>query len=216
MARRRRPPRAGALTELPPLKIISQMAILQVSYYAAALVLMVFTALVYGKKFSMEWLFGWEPVRGDTTMGWLMAFTWLVDGALVVSLGLTLIVARSKLVPDFAISLHAIHLIVTTFYTGRVPRSPFWWLTMAASSAAAVGLGMWGCQYRELRPMFFGGGRSSANASGGGNGEGSSTAGGGTDGPEDEEHGFSRGRGRGRGRDSRGEYEMMKMNGNTD
>lgn len=226
MVRRRRPPRAGALTELAPLKIISQMAILQVAYYAAALVLLVFTALVYGNSFSMEWLFGWEPVRGDTTQGWLMAFAWLIDGTLIVSLGLVFVVARSKLVPDFAISLHVVHLLVTTFYTGHVPRSPFWWLTMAASCAAAVGLGMWGCQYRELRPMFFGGGgkggggpASSANTSGGGNGEGSSgAAGAGHDdrGLEDEEQGFSRGRGRGRGRDSRGEYEMMKLNGNAD
>lgn len=84
MARRRRPPRAGALTELPPLKILSQMAILQAVYYAAALVLMLFTALVYGRAFSLDLLFGWQSVRGDTTQGWLTAFVWLLDGGLVV------------------------------------------------------------------------------------------------------------------------------------
>lgn len=30
---------------------------------------------------------------------------------------------------------------------------------MLASSATAVGLGMWGCRYRELQPVFFLGGR---------------------------------------------------------
>lgn len=34
-----------------------------------------------------------------------------------------------------------------------------WWLTTAASSAVCVALGMWGCQWRELQPVFFGGGR---------------------------------------------------------
>ncbi|KAL8404420.1 hypothetical protein RB594_009317 [Gaeumannomyces avenae] len=214
MARRRRPPRAGALTELPPLRILSQMAILQAVYYVAALVLMLFTALVYGRAFSLDLLFGWESVRGDTTQGWLTAFVWMLDGGLVVSLVLVLVVVRSKLVPDFAISLHVVHLMVTWLYTGRMPRHLFWWLTMAASSACAVGLGIWGCRYRELMPISFGGiggGASSSSAGAGRSGGGQGGGGGGDAG--DEEQGFSRGRGRGRGRDGGGEYEMMNMNG---
>lgn len=82
MARRRRPPRAGALTELPPLKIASQIATLQLLYYAVALILMLFTALVSGLGFSLGLVFGWESVRGDTTRGWLMAFVWVLDGGL--------------------------------------------------------------------------------------------------------------------------------------
>ena len=80
MARRRRPPRAGALTELPPLKIASQIAILQALYYFAALVLMLFTTLVAGIPFSFDLVLSWDRVRGDTTQGWLMAFVWLLDG----------------------------------------------------------------------------------------------------------------------------------------
>ena len=30
---------------------------------------------------------------------------------------------------------------------------------MLASAGISVGLGIWGCQYRELQPVFFGGGR---------------------------------------------------------
>lgn len=80
MARRRRPPRAGALTELPPLKIAAQIATLQVLYYVAALVLMLFTALVAGMSFSLDLILGWDRVRGDTTQGWLIAFVWLLNG----------------------------------------------------------------------------------------------------------------------------------------
>lgn len=149
---------------------------------------------------------------------------------------MVMIVIRSKLVLDFALTTHFIHLVVASLYTGQVPRHVFWWLTMVMSSAVGVGLGIWGCQYRELRPVFFGGGGGGssaqknnnssgnnnnngdqhANGSAGGNGEGSS-GGGAADGipPGDEEQGFSRGRGRGRGRDGAGEYEMVKMNGNA-
>lgn len=82
MPRRRRPPRSGALTELPPLRILRQIAALQALYYAAALVLMLFTALVSGRGFKPELVLGWEAVRGDTTQGWLNGFMWVLDGGL--------------------------------------------------------------------------------------------------------------------------------------
>lgn len=135
------------------------------------------------------------------------------------AVAMVMIVIRSKLVLDFGLTTHFIHLVVVSLYTGQMPRNVFWWVAMAASSAVGVSLGVWGCQYRELRPVFFGGGGGSSGASNnnnntaagsaaGGAGEGSSQA---ADG--DEEQGFSRGRGRGRGRDGAGEYEMVKMNG---
>ena len=80
MARRRRPPRAGALTELQPLKIAAQIGILQALYYLAALVLMLFTALVAGISFNFNLIRGWDRVRGDTTQGWLLAFVWILNG----------------------------------------------------------------------------------------------------------------------------------------
>ncbi|KUI61836.1 Protein SYS1 [Cytospora mali] len=226
MPRRRRPPRSGALTELPPLKILSQIAALQVLFYFAALVLMLFSSLVSGRGFTMDLVLGWAAVRGDTTQGWLNGFMWMLDGGFFMAVGMVLIVIRSKLVLDFGLTTHFIHLVVVSLYTGQVPRNMFWWFTMAVSSAMGVALGVWGCQYRELRPVFFGGGgiggghnnnHNNANGSAGGlggNGEGSNSAGDGFA-TGDEEQGFSRGRGRGRGRDGPGEYEMVKMNGDA-
>jgi hypothetical protein len=72
------------LAELPPLKILSQIAALQGLYYAGALVLMLFTALVAGTKFGLNLVFGWDAVRGDTTQGWLMGFIWVLDGGLLM------------------------------------------------------------------------------------------------------------------------------------
>ncbi|KAK3689640.1 integral membrane protein S linking to the trans Golgi network-domain-containing protein [Podospora appendiculata] len=219
MPRRRRPPRSGALTELPPLKILSQIAALQGLYYLAALVLMSFTVLVTGTHFSADLVFGWAAVRGDTTEGWLMGFVWVLNGGLLMALAIIFLIGRSKLVLDFALSLHGIHLLVVTFYTGQLPLNTAWWLTMAAASAVSVMLATWGCRYRELRPISFGGnggGAAAAAASGGNAGEsgGGDLGAPGLDG--DEEEGFTRGRGRGRGRDGAGEYEMVKMNSATD
>ncbi|KAJ3479445.1 hypothetical protein NLG97_g8320 [Lecanicillium saksenae] len=222
MARRRRPPRAGALHELQPLRTAAQIAVLQLLFYAVALVLIVFTSLVAGQPFGVDLLLGWESVRGDNTQGWLMAFVWVFDGAFCMSVAIVILIARSKLVPDFALTIHFLHLVVVTLYTRSLPRHSMWWLTMAGSSAAAVGLATWGCRYRELQPVFFGG-----RILGAGDGGASSAArassppvGSGRDadleaghGPGgDDETGFTHGgRGKGRGKDGQGEYEMVQM-----
>ncbi|KOS18225.1 Protein SYS1 [Escovopsis weberi] len=166
MPRRRRPPRAGALTELPPLKIATQILALQALYYVAAFVLMLFTSLVAGMPFSLDLVLGWDLVRGDTTQGWLIAFVWLLDGGLCMSVAIVALVARSKLVPDFALTIHALHLLLTSLYARSLPHNSMWWLTMLASAALAAGLGIWGCRYRELQPVFFFGGRILGSGSG--------------------------------------------------
>ena len=58
---------------------------------------------------------------------------------------------------DFALTIHIIHLLVTSLYTHAVPTSVYWWLVQASSAALMVSLGIWACQWRELKPMAFGG-----------------------------------------------------------
>jgi hypothetical protein len=117
------------------------------------------------------------------------------------------LVGRSKLVLDFALTLHFIHLVVVTLYSGQFPRNTAWWLSMGIASAVSVSLATWGCRYRQLQPISFGGGGASSTS------RGHNTSGGGGGGVAgDEEQGFSRGRGRGRGRDGAGEYEMVPVN----
>ncbi|KAI1868054.1 uncharacterized protein JN550_006542 [Neoarthrinium moseri] len=196
MPRRRKPPRSGAIAELPPLRIAGQIAALQGIYYATALVLMLFMSLVAGTGFNLDLVFGWGALRGDTTMGWLVGVVALVA-----------LIARSKLIPDFALTLHFVHLVVVYFYTGLLPRYGMWWMTMLVSCAGTVALGIWGCRWRELQPIMFGGAGRSTNEQGAA--ENGHAAGGEVTG--DEEMGFSRGRGRGRGRDGAGEYEMVGL-----
>lgn len=83
-----------------------------------------------------------------------------VDLGLLLTLGrvipILLLVARSKLVPDFALTIHFIHLLITSFYTRSLPTNLLWWGLEAASAALTISLGVWACRYRELQPISFG------------------------------------------------------------
>ncbi len=76
--RRRKPPRAGALADLPPLKIIRSIVLLQLAYYVIATILILFTTLVAGQKFNLALVLDWRSVRGDNTVGWMLGVVWLL------------------------------------------------------------------------------------------------------------------------------------------
>ncbi|KAL6236861.1 hypothetical protein BDW75DRAFT_205506 [Aspergillus navahoensis] len=198
MPPRRRPPPAGARTDLPPLKIIRKIILLQAAFYVTATALILFTTLVYGTAFSLDLVFSWNALRGDTTLGWMLGLVWMLNSFLCV-IFLLLLVSRSKLIPDFALTIHFIHLITTTFYTHSLPSNLLWWALQCASAAFMVSLGMWACRWRELQPISFG--DIGTGTSRQGSGESLQVG--------ESSNGFLSGRGRRGG----GEYEMMNMKG---
>ncbi|OAL46056.1 hypothetical protein IQ07DRAFT_590829 [Pyrenochaeta sp. DS3sAY3a] len=196
MPRRRRPPRPGALADLSPSRLLGQIILLQLAYYGCAAILIIFTALVAGKEISTDLLFSWRSLRGDTTVGWTLGLVWVLN-SLTCVIFILLLIARSKLVLDFALTVHFIHLIVTSFYSHAIPANLFWWALQICTASIMTSLGVWACQWRELRPINFGGKANSRQQ----------------EAPIDDGVGESRGRGRGRGRDGAGEYEMVSMGG---
>ncbi|EED23940.1 conserved hypothetical protein [Talaromyces stipitatus ATCC 10500] len=218
MPARRRPPRPGALTELPPLKIVRKILLLQALYYVCITALVIFTTLVAGTVFSLDLIFGWDSLRGDTTVGWMLSLVWILNSFICV-IFLLIFVSRSKLIPDFALTIHFIHLLIVFFYTHSVPRNLLWWSLQLASAALMTFVGIWACQRRELAPITFGLGLGlgGPDQSGSGSGDGGAAAqsneiGGSSQQPnspdlENGMPGFSRGR-RGRNRE---EYEMVPM-----
>ncbi|KAI9816615.1 MAG: hypothetical protein M1827_001748 [Pycnora praestabilis] len=223
MPRPRRPPRPGALSELPPLKILTQILILQLLYYTCATVLILFTVLVAGQeKFSADLVLGWRGVRADTTVGWTLGLDWLLV-AVMLTIPLTLLLHRSRLVPDFALTLHFLHLVITSLYTRSLPSNWLWWALQVVSAGVMTALGLWLARWRELKPISFGGGGGgggggtttpgqASNSNNAGFGEGNTELGGEGD---LEDQGESRGRGRGRGRDGAGVYEMLGLSKNS-
>ena len=137
-------------------------------------------------------------------LGWLI----LEDSDSVVFI--LLLVSRSKLVPDFALTIHFLHLIASSLYTHAIPTNLLWWGLQSASSALMTFLGMWACQWRELRPISFGGHRPDEPV------VGSSAQS--PQGIEEQQlEGFSRGRGRARNlSEVSEEYEMVRMKKSDD
>jgi hypothetical protein len=115
---------------------------------------------------------------------------------------LLLFVSRSKLVPDFALTIHFLHLVATTFYSHSLPTNLLWWGLQFASAAMMTFLGMWACQRRELEPISFGG------LGGGGSSSQAGSSSRPSAGDDQQEASFGRGRGRER---SLQEYELDDM-----
>jgi protein SYS1 len=79
MPRRRRPPRAGALADASPLRILSQIIILQIAYYICAAVLIVFATVVAGKEVNLDLVLSWRSLRSDITVGWMLGLLWMLN-----------------------------------------------------------------------------------------------------------------------------------------
>ncbi|KAK0516958.1 hypothetical protein JMJ35_000113 [Cladonia borealis] len=138
-----------------PLHILTQILTLQLLYYLLTTSLLLFTALLGGRPFTANLVLDWRSVRGDTVTGWTLGGCWVGGGFLGIIL-LLLLIARSKLVPDFALTLHFIHLIIVSIYSRGVPRNALWWGLNALSAVVMTVGGVWSCRWRELRPISFG------------------------------------------------------------
>src|ERR1700753_3816918 len=97
MPRKHRLRRPGALADLQPLRIFTQIVILQVAYYVCAAVLIVFTALVAGEGVGLDLLLSWRTIRGDTTVGWMLGLVWMLNSLFWYAEKLTVIISLHKL-----------------------------------------------------------------------------------------------------------------------
>ncbi|CAF9906825.1 hypothetical protein IMSHALPRED_005365 [Imshaugia aleurites] len=149
-------PRPRPPPTLSPLRLLTQIITLQLLYYLCVTTLLLFTSLTAGKPFTPDLVLSWRSLRGDTAAGWTLGVCWL-GGSFCGIILLLLLIARSKLVPDFALTLHALHLLATSLYSRALPAHALWWALQAASAALMVAGGVWTCRWRELRPIAFGG-----------------------------------------------------------
>ncbi|ODV63284.1 Sys1p ASCRUDRAFT_17799, partial [Ascoidea rubescens DSM 1968] len=139
-----------------PQKLFFQIVLLQSLYYIIATVLFFFTASVSGYEFSFSWVFSWEIISFVNTLGLTLSCLWLLDTLLCV-LMITLIVGRSKLAWDFALTLHLINLIVVWLYSSSFPNTFSWWFLQFVNCLILVFLGTMTSRWRELKDSFFDG-----------------------------------------------------------
>ncbi|CUM55150.1 unnamed protein product [Debaryomyces fabryi] len=137
-----------------PSKLLFQIVILQSFYYITALVIFYLISSLNGYDFKIDWIFLWELISLDNAMGLILFALWLFDSLLCV-LFVTIVVGRSKLAWDFAITIHIINLIVVWLYTGKFPTSTLWWCLQVLSAVLLVTLSTYLTRWKELRTTFF-------------------------------------------------------------
>lgn len=138
-----------------PSRLLFQIILLQCFYYLTALVIFYLVSSLNGYDFQVEWIFLWELITLDNAMGLTLFMLWLVDSLLCV-LFVTIIVGRSKLAWDFAITIHIINLIVVWVFTKKFPTSILWWCLQVLSGLILLTLSTYLTRWKELRTTFFG------------------------------------------------------------
>ena len=137
-----------------PSKLLVQIILLQCFYYLSALVIFYLVASLNGYDFKIDWVFSWELVSSENALGLILFVLWLFDSLLCV-LFVTVIVGRSKLAWDFAVTVHIINLIVVWLYTEKFPMSILWWCLQILSGVLLVTLSTYSTRWKELRTTFF-------------------------------------------------------------
>ncbi len=145
---------SSTLDYLSPSRLFFQIALLQTVYYVVAAIVCFISASVSGMNYSLDWVFSWVLVEPSTTIGWTLTVIWLFD-SLVCVFFMMIVVGRSKLAWDFALTLQGINLIVVWVYSGQFPTSALWWVLQGISALILVSLGTWSSQWKELRETFF-------------------------------------------------------------
>lgn len=137
-----------------PSKLFFQIIILQCFYYLTALIIFYLVASLNGYDFKVDWIFLWELITLNNAMGLMLFALWLFDALLCV-LFVTIVVGRSKMVWDFALTIHIINLIVVWVYSGKFPTSVLWWCLQILSSIILLSLSTYLTRWKELRTTFF-------------------------------------------------------------
>lgn len=140
--------------QLSPSTLTKQILLLQSFYYVTAVIACYAVSVLQGLEFSWDWIFHWQNVTLDNSLGVYLIVMWLFDSFMCV-LFMTFIVGRSKLAWDFALTVHLIDLAMVSFYSHGIPLSFIWWCVQVSSGLILVSLGTWTSRWRELRDTFF-------------------------------------------------------------
>lgn len=134
-------------------KLTGQIILLQILYYLTAIISFYITAILLGWKFELNWIFSWSIITIENSVGLTLMFLWLLNVLFSVIL-ITFIIGRSKLVWDFALTIHFINFIIILFVSG-FPKNIYWWLLQIISVILMMILGTYTTRWAELRDTFF-------------------------------------------------------------
>ncbi|KAG0674845.1 hypothetical protein C6P40_002008 [Pichia californica] len=134
-------------------KLTGQIILLQIFYYFTAIVSFYITSMLLGWNFELSWIWSWRIITLENSLGLTLMFLWLLNALFSVIL-ITFIIGRSKLVWDFALTIHFINLVIVWFTSG-FPKNIYWWLLQCVSLILMMILGIYTTRWIELRDTFF-------------------------------------------------------------
>ncbi|OAD70628.1 hypothetical protein PHYBLDRAFT_94293, partial [Phycomyces blakesleeanus NRRL 1555(-)] len=141
-------------TTWDPLLIIAQIISLQsLSYLLVSLALIIALALT-GSEITLDAILSDQEIRMDAVSGWTLALVWFLHAFLAIPL-LVLIVQRAKLILDFVLTMHGIHLVAVWIYRKQLPTGGVWWLLQLVHALIMTLGGEWACMRREMEPIMM-------------------------------------------------------------
>ncbi|KAH8551828.1 integral membrane protein S linking to the trans Golgi network-domain-containing protein [Umbelopsis sp. PMI_123] len=146
-------PASFRITTWDPILIVAQIISLQALYYVSISVVILLALAITGTELSLDYILSYTEIRADTVMGWTITMCWVINTIVGVGL-MVLIVQRAKLILDFAVTLHAFHLIITSYYSRSIPSTFLWWLLNIFSCAVMTLMAEWTCMQREMEPIM--------------------------------------------------------------
>lgn len=106
-----------------------------------------------GDELSLDAILNDKEIRTDTVFGWTLALVWLVNAAISIPV-LVFLIQRAKLVLDFVVTLHGIHMVLIWSHTGHFPTCGAWWVLQIVSIIGMTLGGEWACMQREMEPIL--------------------------------------------------------------
>lgn len=135
-------------------KLSFQILILQILYYFTAFIIFFITSILLGwNESTLKLIFSWEEISLENSFGLTLILLWLIN-SLISVLIITLIISRSKLVWDFALTIHLLNLIIISLING-FPWNFYWWILELITVVLVIILGTYTTRWIELRDTFF-------------------------------------------------------------
>lgn len=139
--------------EQTSLKILTQIILVQFAFYFNFLILWKSVSFLLGFS-PYDSIFDYTNFTFSDLKGLTNIFCWLINSVLT-SFIISVIVGRSKLAWDFALTVHIINIVLSVIYNKSFPTHILWWLIQFISSLLIIFLGTYMSRFRELRDTFF-------------------------------------------------------------
>ncbi|KAI9008916.1 integral membrane protein S linking to the trans Golgi network-domain-containing protein [Phycomyces nitens] len=106
------------------------------------------------KQITLDAILSDEEIRMDAVSGWTLALVWFLHAFLAIPL-LVLIIQRAKLILDFVLTMHGIHLVAVWIYRKQIPTGGVWWALQVIHALIMTLGGEWACMRREMEPIMM-------------------------------------------------------------